>query len=136
MCPSASPLDGYPGAYGQVLTNLIFNADTHGFANGPGGRILIKACRLGAERVEITFSDDGSGIPEDIQRHVFDPFFTTRRAQGNTGLGLYIVHNLVTQQFGGKITLVSAPENGTTICMSLPLVAPDQPEPTSTARHA
>ena len=64
--------------------------------------VLIKARRLGMEQVEITFSDDGSGIPEDVQPHVFDPFFTTRRAQGSTGLGLYIVHNLVTQQLGGK----------------------------------
>ena len=90
-----------------MLTNLIFNAVTHGFADRPGGHMLIKARRLGPDQVEITFSDDGSGIAEQVQRHVFDPFFTTRRAQGNTGLGLYIVHNLVTQQLGGKITLVS-----------------------------
>ena len=119
--PSDIALDSYPGAYGQVLTNLIFNAFTHGFPNEPGGRVLIKARRLGDEQVEITFSDDGIGIPEDVQRHVFDPFFTTRRAQGSTGLGLYIVHNLVTQHLGGTITLVSAPGKGTTICMTLPL---------------
>ena len=122
--PAGITLNNYPGAYGQVLTNLIFNAVTHGFADVPGGHILIKARRLGADQVEITFSDDGNGIPEDVQRHVFDPFFTTRRAQGNTGLGLYIVHNLVTQQLGGTITLVSAPGNGTTICMTLALLAP------------
>ena len=91
--PSDITLNSYPGAYGQVLTNLIFNAVTHGFTDGRGGHVLIKARRLGMEQVEITFSDDGSGIPEDVQRHVFDPFFTTRRAQGSTGLGLYIVHN-------------------------------------------
>ena len=86
--------------------------------------MLIKARRLGMEQVEITFSDDGSGIPEEVQRHVFDPFFTTRRGQGSTGLGLYIVHTLVTQQLGGRITLASAPGKGTTICMTLPLLAP------------
>ncbi|WP_084800807.1 MASE1 domain-containing protein [Bradyrhizobium sp. Tv2a-2] len=123
-------LDSYPGAYGQVLTNLIFNAITHGFADGPPGHVLIKARRLGLEQVEITFSDDGVGIPEDIQRHVFDPFFTTRRALGSTGLGLYIVHNLVTDQLGGRITLVSAPGKGTTICMTLPLLAPGTQLPT------
>ena len=124
--PSDITLDSYPGAYGQVLTNLIFNAVTHGFTDGPGGHMLIKARRLGMEQVEITFSDDGSGIPEEVQRHVFDPFFTTRRAQGSTGLGLYIVHNLVTQQLGGRITLVSSLGKGTTICMTLPLRAPRQ----------
>jgi signal transduction histidine kinase len=117
-------LDGYPGAYGQVLTNLTFNAVTHGFSDRLGGHMLVKARRLGVHQVEITFSDDGSGIPEDVQRHVFDPFFTTRRAHGNPGLGLSIVYNLVTQQLGGRITLVSAPGKGTTICMTLPLTAP------------
>ena len=123
--PSDIVMNSFPGPYGQVLTNLVFNAVTHGFTNGPGGHMLIQARRLGMEQVEIIFSDDGSGIPEDVQRRVFDPFFTTRRAQGNTGLGLYIVHNLVTQQLGGKITLASAPGKGTTIRMTLPLLAPD-----------
>jgi signal transduction histidine kinase len=122
--PTDIVLDSYPGAYGQVLTNLIFNAITHGFADGLGGQVLIKAHRLDLEQVEIIFSDDGGGMPEEVQRHVFDPFFTTRRAQGNTGLGLYIVHNLVTEQLGGRITLVSAPGKGTTIYMTIPLVAP------------
>jgi signal transduction histidine kinase len=131
--PSDITLDSYPGAYGQVLTNLIFNAVAHGFTDGAGGQMLIKARRLGMDQVEITFSDDGSGIPEEVQRHVFDPFFTTRRAQGSTGLGLYLVHNLVTQRLGGRITLVSAPGKGTTIRMSLPLLAPGQAEPTSAA---
>jgi signal transduction histidine kinase len=131
--PADIILDSYPGAYGQVLTNLIFNAVTHGFTDRPGGHILIKARRLGEEQVEITFSDDGSGIPEEVQRQVFNPFFTTKRGQGSTGLGLYIVHNLVTQQLGGRITLVSAPGKGTTICMTLPLLAPGQAEPINTA---
>ncbi len=131
--PSDIILNSYPGAYGQVLTNLIFNAVTHGFADKPGGNVLIKARRLATGQVEVTFSDDGSGIPEEIQRHVFDPFFTTRRAQGSTGLGLNIVHNLVAQQLGGTITLVSAPDKGTTFCMMLPLVAPDHAEPTIAA---
>jgi signal transduction histidine kinase len=122
--PSDITLESYPGAYRQVLTNLIVNAVAHGFIEGPGGHMLIKARRLGMDQVEITFSDDGSGIPEEVQRHVFDPFFTTRRAQGSTGLGLYIVHTLVTQQLGGRITLVSAPGEGTSIRMTLPVLAP------------
>jgi signal transduction histidine kinase len=127
-----TPIDN-PGAYGQVLTNLIFNAITHGFTDEHDGHMLIKARRLGMERIEITFSDDGSGIPEEVQRHVFDPFFTTRRAQGHMGLGLYIVHNLVTQQLGGRITLVSELGRGTTICMTLPLLTPGQAAPTGAA---
>jgi signal transduction histidine kinase len=135
--PSDVILDSYPGAYGQVLTNLIFNAVTHGFADGRGGNMLIEATRLGVGQVEISFSDDGRGIPQETQRHVFDPFFTTRRAKGSTGLGLYIVHNLVTEQLGGRITLISAPGKGTSICMTLPLVAPSHAEaPTSVVRRS
>jgi signal transduction histidine kinase len=127
--PADIALDSYPGAYGQVLTNLIFNAVTHGFTDTIGSRMLIKARRAGSDRVEITFRDDGIGIPGEVQRHVFDPFFTTRRAHGNTGLGLYIVHNLVTQHLGGTITLASTPGKGTTITMTLPLEAPGHAEP-------
>ncbi len=94
--------------------------------------MLIKAHRLD-KQVEIAFSDDGIGMPENIQRHVFDPFFTTRRSQGSTGLGLYIAYNLVTQQLGGRVSLVSAPGTGTTICMTLPLLAPDPAEPAGIA---
>jgi signal transduction histidine kinase len=126
--PPEITLDSYPGAYGQVLTNLIFNAVIHGFAAKPG-HMQIKARRVGTEQVEITFSDDGGGIPADVQQHVFEPFFTTRRAQGSSGLGLYIVNNLVTQQLGGRVTLVSASGQGTTISMTLPLLAPGQEEP-------
>jgi len=118
--PADIIMDSFPGPYGQVLTNLIFNALTHGFTDLPGGQMLIKARRLGLAEVEITFADDGGGMPEEVQRRVFDPFFTTRRAQGSIGLGLYIVHNLVTQQLGGRITLASAAGKGTTICMTLP----------------
>jgi signal transduction histidine kinase len=128
--PSDLIMDSFPGPYGQVLTNLIVNAVTHGFSDRPGGQMLIKAHRLGLDQVEITFTDDGSGMPEQVQRHVFDPFFTTRRAQGSTGLGLYIVHNLVTQQLGGRITLVSAPGKGTTICITVPTLAPGEAAPT------
>ena len=131
--PSDITLDSYPGPYGQVLTNLIFNAVIHGFADGRDGHVLIKARRLGLDQVEVTFADDGVGIPGDVQRHVFDPFFTTRRAQGSTGLGLYIVYNLVTQQLGGTITLLSSVGKGTTIRITLPLVAPGQTAPAGAA---
>jgi signal transduction histidine kinase len=75
-------------------------------------------------------------MAQDVQRHVFDPFFTTRRADGNTGLGLYIVHNLVTEQLGGRITLVSAPGQGTTVSMTLPLRAPGGREPDADGERA
>jgi len=97
---------------------------------------LVEASDLGTDQVEITFTDDGRGIPEEVQRHVFDPFFTTQRARGSTGLGLYIVHSLVTEQLGGRITVISSLGKGTSISMTLPLVAPSQAaEPTSALRR-
>ena len=123
--PDTIVLDNYPGAYGQMLTNLVLNAATHGFGDKPGGIIRIEARPRGAQ-IEIIFSDNGTGMSEDVQRRAFDPFFTTRRAQGGTGLGLHIVYNIVTRRLGGRIALNSAPGRGTTFRIALPLVAPPQ----------
>jgi signal transduction histidine kinase len=117
-------LDSYPGAYGQVLTNLVLNAVNHGFADvRRGGAIRLVAERKG-DSVEIVFSDDGVGMSEEVQRRAFDPFFTTRRSQGGTGLGLHIVYNIVTRRLGGKITLSSVLGRGTSFRIVLPLAAP------------
>jgi len=70
------------------------------------------------------FADDGAGMSEDIQRRAFEPFFTTRRNQGGTGLGLHIVYNIVTRRLGGRVRLESRPGRGTTFSMRLPLTAP------------
>lgn len=127
--PEAIFMDSYPGAYGQVLTNLVLNAVTHGFADGLRGTIRLDARGLGAGQVEISFSDDGAGMPDNVQRRAFEPFFTTRRNQGGTGLGLHIVYNIVTRRLGGRIVLASAPGRGTTFRITLPLVAPRDEAP-------
>jgi signal transduction histidine kinase len=132
--PDGILLDSYPGAYGQVLTNLALNATTHAFAGGHGGAIQIEAHGMAGPQVEISFSDDGAGMTEEVRRRAFDPFFTTRRNHGGTGLGLHIVYNLVTRRLGGRISFVSAPNRGTTFRIVLPLIAP--PESTSAATDA
>lgn len=116
-------LDSYPGAYGQVLTNLFLNAVTHGFPDGRTGTITITAAERNAQEVDIIFSDDGIGMSPDVQRQAFDPFFTTRRNRGGTGLGLHIVYNLVTQQLDGRLTLDSRPGRGTSMRITLPRTA-------------
>ena len=77
--PEGLLIDGYPGSYGQILTNLFLNAVNHAFANGQSGTISIAARPRGHEDIEISFADDGAGMTPDVQRQAFDPFFTTRR---------------------------------------------------------
>ncbi|MCC8955598.1 HAMP domain-containing histidine kinase [Bradyrhizobium sp. Pear77] len=132
--PDGLLIDGYPGAYGQILTNLFLNAVNHAFANGRSGNITISARGRGADDVEIIFADDGAGMTPDVQRQAFDPFFTTRRNEGGTGLGLHIVYNLVTQQLGGRMMLESRVGQGTTFRIIMPRIAKgaDMGEPTIT----
>ena len=117
-------MDSYPGDYGQVLTNLFLNAVSHAFPSDQGGEIRISASRVGDKDVEIVFADNGRGMHDDVQRRAFEPFFTTRRHLGGTGLGLHIVYNLVTQRLGGRISLTSSLRKGTEFRMTVPLTAP------------
>ena len=104
--PEGLIIDGYPGSYGQILTNLFLNAVNHALAAAaPAYLDLGEGTR--PDDVEIIFADDGAGMTPDVQRQAFDPFFTTRRNEGGTGLGLHIVYNLVTQQLGGRMMLES-----------------------------
>jgi signal transduction histidine kinase len=121
--PEGLMIDSYPGAYGQILTNLFLNAANHAFADGRAGAITISARPRGNDDVEIIFTDNGAGMTPDVQRQAFDPFFTTRRNEGGTGLGLHIVYNLVTQQLGGRMMLDSRPGQGTTFRIIMPKTA-------------
>jgi signal transduction histidine kinase len=121
--PENLVIDGYPGSYGQILTNLFLNAANHAFPDGRSGTITISAKPRGNDDVEIIFADDGAGMTPDVQRQAFDPFFTTRRNEGGTGLGLHIVYNLVTQQLGGRMMLDSRLGQGTTFRIIMPKAA-------------
>jgi len=123
-CQPNLGMNSYPGPYGQVLTNLFLNAVAHAFPDGRAGIIEIQARASGKDNVEIIFADNGCGMSLDVRRRAFDPFFTTRRDQGGTGLGLHIVYSIVTNRLGGRLDLDSAPGNGTRIQIILPRVAP------------
>ncbi|MDL2354894.1 MAG: ATP-binding protein [Pseudomonadota bacterium] len=116
-------LDSYPGAFAQVITNLVLNCAEHAFGADRPGQIAIQA-RLDGDTVELQLSDNGKGIAPELLDRIFDPFFTTRRGQGGTGLGLNIVYNLVVKQFCGTITVRSTPGAGTCFTMRLPRVTP------------
>ena len=130
--PEGLIIDGYPGSYGQILTNLFLNAVNHAFGGGRAGAISISARPRGHDDVEIIFADNGAGMTPDVQRQAFDPFFTTRRNDGGTGLGLHIVYNLVTQQLGGRMMLESRVGQGTTFRIIMPRTTKGGPETSET----
>ena len=130
--PAGIMMDSYPGSYGQVLTNLFLNSVIHAFPNGRTGTITVEARQV-RDDVDIFVSDDGIGMSEEIQRRALDPFFTTRRNEGGTGLGLHIIFNLVTQQLGGRLTFESRPGWGTRFRITIPRVAPRESPPTQPA---
>lgn len=122
-------IDSYPGALFQVISNMAMNAFNHAFANGDPGVIAIGG-GLDGDHVTILFADDGAGMTEDVARRVFDPFFTTQRGAGGSGLGMHIAHNLVVQRLGGEISLETAPGAGASYCLRVPISAPEEPEDT------
>ncbi|MEO6172460.1 MAG: ATP-binding protein, partial [Arenimonas sp.] len=102
-CMEVLMFETYPGAIYQILVNLVMNALQHAFTKTEKGKIdiLISQDR---DSALIEFRDNGCGMPEDIRRKVFDPFFTTRRGEGGSGLGLHITWNLATQLLGGSVS--------------------------------
>ena len=123
-CERDLSMDSYPGPFGQVLTHLVVNAMTHAFPEEFDGMIEIRMAASGADHVELAIADNGCGMTADVRRLAFDPFFTTRRNFGAAGLGLHIVHTIVTERLGGRINLESEPGNGTTVSLILPRMAP------------
>jgi two-component system NtrC family sensor kinase len=116
--------DSFPGPFGQVLSNLIMNAVLHGYAERPGGVVAVAIERIDALHAVLTVSDSGCGMSEDVCKKIFDPFFTTKMGRGGTGLGMNIVQGIVVRILGGSIAVASAPGQGTTVRVTLPLAAP------------
>ena len=117
----AIAMRSYAGAFSQIVTNLVMNSLTHAY------RGLDKIGKLQFEltqqddKVIIIYTDDGKGIPEENLPRIFEPFFTTARDRGGSGLGLYIIYNLVTQNLKGSILCKSEVGIGTKFIITLPL---------------
>jgi two-component system, NtrC family, sensor kinase len=122
-CPEGITVDGNPGALSQVLTNLVMNSILHGYEDGQRGRLSITVDQPDPTIVRLVYADDGKGIPKANLRRVFDPFFTTRRGSGGTGLGLHIVYNLVHATLGGTVTAYSREGKGASFTVTFPKVA-------------
>ncbi len=105
------------GVLSQILINLSINSLVHAYRPEDSGRIHIEYLQENDGRV-LVFRDDGCGIPEEMQDRIFEPFFTTGRGNGNTGLGLSIIYNLVTDVLKGEINCISHKGGGTTFRIS------------------
>lgn len=110
----------YPGTVAQIFTNLIVNTMHHGFAKQDSGEIKI-TYQVTDKDLTLSFEDNGAGISKDKLVKIFQPFYTTNRAQGGSGLGLSIVFNLVTQRLNGKVTCDSEPNQWTRFDISFPI---------------
>ncbi len=113
------PLTGRPRQIAQVLLNLLVNA---GQATPAGGKVSL-ATRCEGEGVVVAVRDTGVGMPPEVRSHLFQPFFTTKAPGAGTGLGLAVVHSIVTLH-GGRIEVESQPGQGTCFTVHLPRVAP------------
>jgi C4-dicarboxylate-specific signal transduction histidine kinase len=104
----------------QVVVNLVVNG-AQAVPDGRPGKVEVRAEQQG-ERVVLTVEDDGAGMPPDVLRRVFEPFFTTRPFGTGTGLGLAFSRGLIAG-LGGELRLDSAVGRGTRAVIALPRAA-------------
>lgn len=124
VCPDILEIKGYPGVFAQIITNLVNNSVVHAFDDVQGTIRIVLEKNEGKNY--LYFSDNGSGMTEEVQKRAFDPFFTTKRgAEGGTGLGLHLVYNLVIQKLGGTISMESKVGIGTRFEIIFPDYIPD-----------
>lgn len=120
-CPHALIIHSAPGLLTQLLGNLLLNSLQHGFDNGArAGNITIGISQDPQDWVNIAYRDDGAGMPAEVVEKAFEPFFTTSRSRGGSGLGLYLSYNIVTAKLGGGITLTSTPGQGSLFSIRFP----------------
>jgi signal transduction histidine kinase len=116
---------GYHGYLSQILLNFLTNAQRYAYPDQEGGLAEIYVRTAGADKFSISVRDYGKGMPEDVRERVFEPFFTTGRSTGGTGLGMAIVHNLATSALKGSIHVDSEPGKGSEFTITFPRHIPD-----------
>lgn len=116
---------GYPGKLNQVWMNLLVNAIQ---AISETGEIRVSIASV-EDRVEVRVQDTGHGMSEEVRQHIFEPFFTTKDVGSGTGLGLSITYGIV-MDHKGSIQVESAPGEGTTFTVSLPITQGTTPAST------
>ncbi len=118
----------YPGALAQVITNLIDNSLLHGFDGVDAGNIHLIVSEANDDSIEIRYVDDGVGMDAETLEKMFNPFFTTKRNQGGSGLGMHIIYNVISQSLKGTIVCTSSPNGGFEALLTLPRHVPVSPK--------
>ncbi|WP_346353070.1 ATP-binding protein [Azotosporobacter soli] len=118
-CDENCELDAYPGGFGQIITNLVMNSLLHGYEAGAAGMIQINGEQTDDHFV-LSYRDDGKGMDGSVLAKIFEPFYTTNRGGGSTGLGMYVIYNIVTQLFKGSIECRSEVGHGIQVVIRLP----------------
>ncbi len=119
-CPEQLVVESRPGPINQILINLIINSIIHGFEQKVDGHIKISIMYL-SQQLHINYQDDGMGIDDNIKSRIFEPFTTTKRGSGGSGLGLHLVYNLVIQALNGHIDFESSKGKGTNFEITVPV---------------
>lgn len=118
--PAPIEMRSFPGAISQIIINLVLNSLTHAFIGRDTGEMCIEVSLCGDDEILILYKDNGKGVvPENLFK-LFEPFYTTNRSGGNTGLGMHIVYNLITQKLKGQIIANSWQEQGIEFYIRLP----------------
>lgn len=125
-CPAGLELDSKPGPINQILINLIMNSLIHAFEHIEQGEINISV-DVQQSNCQLVYTDNGAGVPESIKKRIFDPFVTTKRGEGGSGLGMHLVYNLVTQALNGKIQLDSTLGHGIRVSIQFPVIVLKNP---------
>lgn len=113
----------YPSAWNQILTNFLTNSHIHGFEDSISGEISV-IFKVEADNLVLIYRDNGKGLRDDVKSKIFDPFVTTKRGQGGSGLGMNIVYNLVSAKLNGTICLEDV-EQGCCFVVKTPLKSTD-----------
>ncbi len=116
----------YPSAWNQILTNFMTNSHVHGFEGRDEGEINITFTESNGF-LTLLYSDNGIGLDKEIKKRIFDPFVTTKRGQGGSGLGMNIVYNLVNAKLGGTIKLLDT-KVGCSFQVKVPINQTKNPE--------
>lgn len=119
-CSEQLMIESKAGPLQQILQQLLSNSVIHGFKDNQNNEIEITVERNESSLI-INYYDNGIGVDKSVKKRIFDPFVTTKRGEGGSGLGMHLVYNLVTQALGGSVYFDDQNIEGTRFIITLPL---------------